>query len=74
MVDSVIRSDLPDPNKEPVLFELAKTYQIDRHSKTCRKYRNEKSRFRFGKPFTNRTIITQPLANSASPDVKLRKM
>ena len=33
-VDSVIRSDLPDPNNEPALFELVKTYQIHRHSKT----------------------------------------
>ena len=74
MVDSVIRSDLPDPNKEPVLFELAKTYQIDRHSKTCRKYRNEKCRFRFGKLFTNKTITAQPLADSVPPDVKLQKM
>ena len=40
--DSVIRSDLSHPNNEPTLFELVKTYQIHRHSKTCRKYRNEK--------------------------------
>ena len=44
-VDSVIRSDLPDPNNEPALFELVKTYQIHRHSKICRKYRNEKLGF-----------------------------
>ena len=74
-VDSVIRSDLPDPNNEPTLFELVKTYQIHRHSKTCRKYRNEKCRFRFGKFFTNKTIITQPLAaDSLPPDVKLQNM
>ena len=73
-VDSVIRSDLPDPNNEPALFELVKTYQIHRHSKTCRKYRNEKCRFRFGKFFTNKTIIAQPLADSVPPDVKLQKM
>ena len=51
--DSVIRSDLPDPNNEPSLFELIKTYQIHRHSKICRKYRNEKCRFCFGKFFTS---------------------
>ena len=73
-VDSVIRSDLPDPNNEPALFELVKIYQIHRHSKTCRKYRNEKCRFRFGKFFTNKTIIAQPLADSVPPDVKLQKM
>ena len=56
------------------MFELVKTYQIHRHSKTCRKYRNEKCRFRFGKFFTNKTIIAQPLADSVPPDVKLQKM
>ena len=45
----VIRTDLPDPYSEPDLHELVKTYQIHRHSKTCRKYRNEKFRLHFGK-------------------------
>ena len=56
------------------MFELVKTYQIHRHSKTCRKYRNEKCIFHFGKFFTNKTIIAQPLADSVPPDVKLQKM
>ena len=82
-VDSVIRSDLPDPNKlniskkienEPALFELVKTYKIHRHSKTCCKNRNEKCRFRFGKFFTNKTTIAQSLADSVPTDVKLQKM
>ena len=70
-VDSVIRSDLSDPNNKPALFELAKTYQIHPHSKACRKYRNEKCRFCFGKFFTNKTTISQPLVDSVSPDFKL---
>ena len=73
-VDSVIRSDLPDPNNEPAFFELVKTDQIYGHSKTCRKYRNEKCRFCFGKFFTNKTIIEQPLGDSVPPDAKLQKM
>ena len=60
----VIGTDLPDPSSEPDLNELLKTYQIHCHSKTCRKYRNEKSRFHFGKFFTSRTIIAQPLPDS----------
>ena len=72
-VDSVIRSNLPDPNNEPTLFELVKTYQIHSISKTCRKYRNEKCRFRSGKFFTNKTIIAQPLTDSVPPDVKCKK-
>ena len=73
-VHSAIRSDLPDPNNERALFELVKTYQIYRHSKTCREYRNEKCRFRFGKFFTNKTIIAQTLAGSVPPDVKLQRL
>ena len=73
-VDTVIRSDLPDPNNEPAFFELVKTDQIYRHSKTCRKYRNEKCRFHFCKFFTNKTIIEQPLGDSVPPDAKLQKM
>ena len=53
----VIRTDLPDPSSEPDLHEFVKTYQIHRHSKTCRKYRNEKCTLHFGKFFTSRTII-----------------
>ena len=40
-VDSIVRSDLPDSFNKPILFELAKTYQIHHHSKNCKKYRNE---------------------------------
>ena len=69
-VDNIIRTDLPDPRSEPNLFEIVKTYQIHQHSKTCRKYRNEKCRFHFGKFYTNRTIVAQPLSDSLSVDEK----
>ena len=67
-----MRSDLPDPNTEPLLLELVKTYQIHRHSKTCRKYRNDKCRFCFDQFFSNKTIIAQLLADSVSPNAKLQ--
>ena len=57
-VDSVVRSDLPDQLNKPPLFEPVKTYQLHHHSKTCRKYRNEKCRFYLGKYFTSHTIIS----------------
>ena len=38
-LDSIIRTDLPTPNTEPRLCEIVKTYQIHRHSKTCRRYK-----------------------------------
>ena len=59
-VDNIVRSDLPDSVSEQILFELVKIYQTHHRSKTCRKYRNEKCWFHFGKFFTIRTIITQP--------------
>ena len=73
-VEGIVRSDLPDLINEPILFKLVKTCQIHHHSKTCRKYRNEKCRFHFGKFFTTRTIIAQPLEDSVPEDIKRAKM
>ena len=61
-VDIIVRSDLPV--NEPILFERVKTYQIHHHSKTCRKYRDEKCRFHFGKTFTVCTIIAHNIPHS----------
>ena len=44
-----------------------KTYQIHRHSKTCDNYR-----FRFGRFFTDRTIVVKPL-NSSLSDAKKKE-
>ena len=69
-LDSIIRTDLPDPHLEPELYQLVKTYQVHRHSRTCRKRRNEKCRFHFGKCFTSQTIIGQPLPEDMPESVK----
>ena len=66
----VIRTDFPDPSSEPDLHELTETYQIYRHSKTCSNYQNEKWRFHFGKFFTIRTTIAQPMPDFLSVDKK----
>ena len=50
-------ADLSDPNEDLELWNLARIYQIHRHSKTCRKYRKEKCRFHFEKYFTSRTVL-----------------
>ena len=63
---------LPDPNEEPELWNLICTHQIHRHSKTCRKYRNEKYRFHFGKYFTSCTSIAEPLLNDIPEKIKGR--
>ena len=73
-VEGIVRSDLPYSINEPILFKLVKTCQIHHHSKTCRKYRNEKCRFHFGKFFTTRTIIAQPLEDSVPEDIKRTKI
>ena len=54
---TIVCADLLDPNEEPELWKLVSTYKIQGHSNTCRKYRNKKCRFHFGKNFTNGTII-----------------
>ena len=51
---------MPNSFSEKELFELVKTFQVHRHSKTCRKYRNDKCRFNFGNFFTDRTIVAEP--------------
>ena len=38
-IDNIIRTELSDPCRELDLSEIVKTYQIDRHSKTCHKYK-----------------------------------
>ena len=73
-VDSIVRSDLPNSVNEQILFDLVKIYQTHHHSKTCRKYRNERCRFHFGKFFTILTIIAQPSEDSVLEDIKRAKM
>ena len=69
-LDGLIKADLPNPETDNSLFELVKTYQIHRHSKSCRKYKNDKCRFNFGRFFTDRTIIAQPLSSDLSESQK----
>ena len=60
-LDKMISAELPNVEEEPGLFELVKTYQLHRHSNTCKKYKNESCRFHFGRFFTEKTIIGKPL-------------
>ena len=61
--NSIIRTDMPDPVSEAKLFELVRNFEVHRHSKTCRKYRNNKCKFHFGKFFSFSTIVEEPLPN-----------
>ena len=60
-LDNIVSGCLPDPKVDSTLYELVKTYQIHRHSKTCRRYKNDNCRFHFGRFFTDRTIVAKPL-------------
>ena len=60
-VDQIVKCYLPDKSKEPELYDLVKTYQTHTHSKSCRKYKNSECRFNYGRFFTERTIIADPL-------------
>ena len=60
-VDKIVHSFLPNKNENPDLHELVKLYQLHRHSKTCRKYRNDGCRFHFRKFFSNQTMVAKSL-------------
>ena len=40
------------------------------HSKSCRRYKNERCRYHFGKFYTNHTIISLPLQQDLPEDQK----
>ena len=60
-IDSIVKAYVPNQSEDPELFNLVTTYQLHSHSNSCRKYKNEKCRYRFGKFFTDQTITALPL-------------
>ena len=71
-VDSITNADMPDPVKEKPLLELFETFQRHRHSKTCRKYHNEKCRFHFRRFFSHRTTVAEPLPDNMPEEIKIQ--
>ena len=70
-VDSNVSAVLPDPNQYQELFQLVKTYQLHRHSRTCVKNRKiKKCRFSFGRFFIEHTVIAEPLPESIPSEEK----
>ena len=59
--DNIIHANLPAPDDDPVLHELVNQYQTHKHLKSCRKYKNKLCRYGFGKFFTEKITIAQPL-------------
>ena len=70
LVDKIVHVYLSNKNKNPDLHELVKLYQLHRHSKTCRLYRNDSCRFHFGKLFSNQTIVAKPLSSDMPGNMK----
>ena len=55
--DGLLKANLPDPETDSVLQDLTNTYQIHWHSKSYRKYENDRYRIYFGRFFTKGAII-----------------
>ena len=63
-LDSVVCGNLPLEEEDQHLYQLVKTFQIHCHSKTFRKYKNSKCRFKFGRFFTDKTVIAISLQHT----------
>ena len=69
-VDKIVHAYLPNKIENSDLHELVKLYQLHRHSKPCRKYRNDGCRFQFGKFFSNQTIVAKPSPSDMPDNMK----
>ena len=69
-IDNAVHANLPALDDNAVLYELVNQYQTHKHPKSCRKYEYKICRYGFGKFFTEKSIIAQPLKNGIK-DVEL---
>ena len=70
-VDPIFRAFLSNRNENPEVRNLVKLHQLLRHSKTCRKYKNEPYRFKFRKFFSKETIVAEPLRENMPEEIKV---
>ena len=69
-VDSIVKAIVPNEVKDPEIFQLVTTYQVHSHSRSCRKYKKGKSRYHFGKLFTENIIVASSLPSDLSDEMK----
>ena len=65
-----VHAYIPNENENHDLQKLVKLYQLHKHSKTCRKYRNDGCRFHFAKFISNQTIDAKPLSSDMPGNMK----
>ena len=71
-LDSVECGNVTSEQKDSHFYQLVQTFQIHCHSKTCRQYENTKCGFKFGRFFTDKTIIAIQLQNTLSQVEKFK--
>ena len=69
--DQTVHAFLSDRNENSELHNLVKLYRLHRHSRTCRKYENEPCRFKFGKTFSKKKMVAEPLPENMSKEIKV---
>lgn len=65
-LDSAVWGNSRPDQKDSYLYQLIKIFQIHWHPEACRKYKNMKCPFEFGRFFTKKNIFAKPLQNILS--------
>ena len=73
-VDNNVQAYLPTSSDNPKLHDVVKTYQLHRHSKSCKKYKGSACRYNFGKYFTDHTIIAVPISENIEVQERAEKL
>ena len=73
-IDKHVQAFVPSKETDGELHELVNMYQRHSHSKSCRKYKNVQCRFHFGKFFTDRTIVAEPLSEELDESMKSKML
>ena len=70
-IDEHVQGSLPNRENDCEFHDLVNMYQKHTHSRSCKKYRNIPCRFNFGQFFTNKTVVSKPLADNMPDEQKV---